>query len=97
MPGAARRPAVTQVTRHRSRTESLDGDMAKITITIPTDVFDQVEEVARLEDRSMSGMITRLCRTALAQYDATERVQPRTPDDEAAWRAVQRGTKRAAT
>lgn len=37
-------------------------------IRLPVDVYDQIREVARIEDRSINAQITRFLRDGLARY-----------------------------
>ena len=37
-------------------------------IRLPADLYDQIREVARIEDRSINAQITRFLRDALARY-----------------------------
>ncbi len=42
-------------------------------IRLPSDLYDQIREVARTEDRSINAQITRFLRDALTQYLAEKR------------------------
>ena len=42
-------------------------------IRLPADLYDQIREVARIEDRSINAQITRFLRDALTRYHAEDR------------------------
>ena len=62
-----------------SKQTGREGDLHRLGIYFKTDVYEALKEIARLDDRSLSKVINRICRT----HPDVKRTMKKLADDQA--------------